>query len=253
MPGASPVFSTALARTPEDVRAAQRLRYDVFIREMGGQGALVDHENALERDRFDAFGDHLLLRDETRGEVVGVYRLMRAEHAEGAGQFYSEGEYDLARLKSSQRRLLELGRSCLHRDYRGGTAMFHLWSALAEYVETHSIELLFGVASFHGTDVQKLAGPLSMLHHNHLAPEHLRVRARGAHYQAMDLLPADQVDRRRAMVETPALIKAYLRLGGVVGDGAFVDHDFNTTDICLILDTGRMNARQRRLYDGSAR
>ncbi|MEX0282724.1 MAG: GNAT family N-acetyltransferase [Arenibacterium sp.] len=249
MPGASPVFTTALARTAEDLIAAQRLRYDVFVRELGGGGALVDHENGLEKDRFDAFVDHLLLRDETRGEGVGVYRLMRSEQAEKAGQFYSEDEYDLTPLKTAQRRLLELGRSCLHAEYRGGTAMVHLWSALAEYVESHDVDLLFGVASFHGTDIEKLAGPLSMLHHNHLAPPEVRVRARRTHFQTMDLLTPDQFDRRKAMVETPALIKAYLRLGGVVGEGAFVDHAFNTTDVCLILDTARLNDRQRRLYE----
>lgn len=249
MPGASPVFSTRLATTPEELIAAQRLRYGVFVRELGGGGALVDHENGLERDRFDEFGDHLLLRDETKGAVVGVYRLMRAEQAEKAGQFYTEDEYDLAPLMASKRRLLELGRSCLHPDYRGGTAMIHLWSALAEYVEQHKIDLLFGVASFHGTDVDKLAAPLSMLHHNHLAPPTLRVRAKGPQRQAMDLLEPGQFDRRKAMVDTPALIKAYLRLGGVVGEGAFVDHTFNTTDVCLILDTARLNARQRKIYE----
>jgi putative hemolysin len=193
------------------------------------------------------------LRDETRGEVVGVYRLMREDQAAEAGQFYSESEYDLGLLRQSGRRLLELGRSCLHRDYRGGLAMYHLWSALAQYVDQHGIELLFGVASFHGTDAAALAEPLSMLHHNHLAPPELRVRARAAHFQSMDLVPADRIDRRAAMVRTPALIKAYLRLGGVVGEGAFVDHAFNTTDICLILDTSQMSARQRRLYDGAQR
>jgi putative hemolysin len=253
MPGASPVFSTALASGPNDLIAAQRLRYEVFVRELGGSGEMVDHDARLERDRFDDFGDHLLLRDETRGEVVGVYRLMREDQAAEAGQFYSESEYDLGLLRQSGRRLLELGRSCLHRDYRGGLAMYHLWSALAQYVDQHGIELLFGVASFHGTDAAALAEPLSMLHHNHLAPPELRVRARAAHFQSMDLVPADRIDRRAAMVRTPALIKAYLRLGGVVGEGAFVDHAFNTTDICLILDTSQMSARQRRLYDGAQR
>lgn len=253
MPGASPVFSTALASGPNDLIAAQRLRYEVFVRELGGSGEMVDHDARLERDRFDDFGDHLLLRDETRGEVVGVYRLMREDQAAVAGQFYSESEYDLGLLRQSGRRLLELGRSCLHRDYRGGLAMYHLWSALAQYVDQHGIELLFGVASFHGTDAAALAEPLSMLHHNHLAPPELRVRARAAHFQSMDLVPADRIDRRAAMVRTPALIKAYLRLGGVVGEGAFVDHAFNTTDICLILDTSQMSARQRRLYDGAQR
>jgi putative hemolysin len=250
MPAAAPSFSVRIARTDADLLAAQRLRYDVFIRELGGSGDMVDHDQGLERDRFDPWFDHMVVQDDTTGQIVGVYRLLRGEVAEQAGQFYSEDEYDLSVLKASGRKLLELGRSCLHADYRGGMAMFHLWSGLADYVERHGIEVLFGVASFHGTDPQALADPLSSLHHNHLAPEDLRVRAQPQHFQPMDLLGPGEFDRRRAMLETPALIKAYLRLGGFVGEGAFVDHAFNTTDVCLILDTARMNERQRRIYTG---
>lgn len=250
MPAAAPSFSVRIAETDADLLAAQRLRYDVFIRELGGSGDMVDHDQGLERDRFDPWFDHMVVQDDTTGQIVGVYRLLRGEVAEQAGQFYSEDEYDLSVLKASGRKLLELGRSCLHADYRGGMAMFHLWSGLADYVERHGIEVLFGVASFHGTDPQALADPLSSLHHNHLAPEDLRVRAQPQHFQPMDLLGPSEFDRRRAMLETPALIKAYLRLGGFVGEGAFVDHAFNTTDVCLILDTARMNERQRRIYTG---
>jgi putative hemolysin len=246
---AEPEFEARLARDEREVRAAQRLRYEVFVQELGGDGPLVDHDERLERDRFDPFYDHLILIDHARGgRVVGVYRLMPGERAAAGKGFYTSGEYDLAPLLASGRRLLELGRSCLHPDYRGGAAMFHLWKALAEYVLVRGIEVLFGVASFHGTDVTALAQPLSFLHHLHLAPEALRVRALPAHFQRMDLLPADEVDRRAAVAATPALIKAYLRLGGFVGEGAFVDREFNTTDVCLVMDTAQMNARQRDFY-----
>ncbi|KIC25250.1 MULTISPECIES: GNAT family N-acetyltransferase [unclassified Leisingera] len=243
-----PEFSVKIAETEEELRAAQALRYDVFVRELGGGGEMVDHEAGLERDRFDPYFDHMLVTDVAKGAVVGVYRLLRDDQAARAGQFYSEDEYDLTLLKASGRRLLELGRSCLHPDYRGGMAMFHLWSGLADYVEQHGIEVLFGVASFHGTDPQALASPLAMLHHNHLAPPDLRVRSKA--FQSMDLVVIDDLDRKRAMVETPALIKAYLRLGGFVGEGAYIDRAFNTTDVCLVLDTARMNERQRRIYAG---
>lgn len=247
----APTFSVHIAQTAEDLRAAKRLRYQVFIQELGGTGTLVDHENKLEQDRFDPFFDHLLLTDETRGEVVGVYRVMRSEQAEAAGSFYSESEYDLAPLLTSNRRLLELGRSCLHPDYRGGPALYHLWSGLAAYIAEHKIEILFGVASFHGTDPQALAEPLSLLHHRHLAPEDLRVTAQPCSFQPMDLIDEQDLDRRAAMLQVPSLIKAYLRLGGFVGQGAFIDHSFNTTDVCLILDTEKMNQRQARIYQGT--
>ncbi|CUI00901.1 GNAT family N-acetyltransferase [Leisingera aquaemixtae] len=244
----APEFSVKIAGTEAELRAAQALRYEVFVRELGGGGAMVDHAAGLEQDRFDPFFDHMLVTDTATGTVAGVYRLLRDDQAAKAGQFYSEDEYDLSVLKSSGRRLLELGRSCLHPDYRGGMAMFHLWSGLADYVAAHGIEVLFGVASFHGTDPHQLASPLAMLHHSHLAPPELRVRSKS--FQPMDLVAKADLDRKRAMLETPALIKAYLRLGGFVGEGACIDHAFNTTDVCLILDTARMNERQRKIYAG---
>ncbi|EEB85604.1 GNAT family N-acetyltransferase [Roseobacter sp. GAI101] len=248
--GKSADFEVRLARTQDELRAVQRLRYDVFVSELGGGGALVDHEQRLEVDQYDAFVDHLILIDRKTAQIVGVYRLLRREMADRAGGFYSENEYDLAPLKQSGREVLELGRSCLHRDYRGGMAMHHLWTGLASYVATHRIEILFGVASFHGTDVAALAQPLSLLHHAYLAPADLRVRAVQGAYQDMDLIPSGDLDRRRAMVQMPSLIKAYLRLGGCVGEGAFVDHAFNTTDVCLMMDTTQLSDRQAKIYGG---
>lgn len=253
-PQTGPEFSVRLARDAADIEAAQRLRYRVFVEELGSDGEMVDHEARLERDRFDAHFDHLLLFDaardapDPRDRVVGVYRLLPSDRLDRVGQYYSEDEYDLTVLRQSGRRLLELGRSCLLPDYRGGTAMWHLWNGLAGYVAENGIEVLFGVASFHGTDVAALSGPLSLLHHRHLAPEDLRVRAQPDHFQRMDLVAPDALDRRAAMLAVPALIKAYLRLGGFVGEGAYVDHAFNTVDVCLVLDTARMNATQRAIY-----
>ncbi|QYK40316.1 MAG: GNAT family N-acetyltransferase [Paracoccaceae bacterium] len=242
-----------LARDERDLRAAQRLRYAVFVQELGGDGPLVDHAARLEIDEFDTVFDHLILVDTRRDaaaldDVVGVYRLLTSERAAGFGRFYSDSEYDLSPLVATGRRLVELGRSCVHVDYRGGSAMFHLWNGLADYVLSRGIEVLFGVASFHGRDPAPLAQPLSWLYHHHLAPAPIRVRARPEHRQEMDLLPPEALDRKAAMLATPALIKAYLRLGGYVGDGAWIDHAFNTTDVCLIMDTTRMSDRHRDFY-----
>ncbi|MDR9394897.1 MAG: GNAT family N-acyltransferase [Roseovarius sp.] len=247
-PDPSP-FCARLAMTEDERRAAQALRYRVFVEELGGDGPMVDHVNRLELDRFDRFFDYLILIDRENGDaVVGVYRLLRENQARKAGQFYSEDEYDLSVLKGSGRRLLELGRSCLAPEYRGGTAMYHLWNALARYVAEHRVEILFGVASFHGTDLEELAPALSLLHHRHLAPGSLRVRAAAPHFQRMNLIAEDRLDRRAAMQQVPALIKAYLRLGGFVGEGAYVDRDFNTTDVCLVMDTKRLRKTQKDIY-----
>lgn len=242
-------FTVRFAQNDADLLAAQRLRYRVFVTELGGDGEDVDHDTGLERDRFDPHCKHLLLIDPARPEgdnAVGVYRLLDRDGADSAGRFYCDSEYDLSPLQNSGRPLLELGRSCLEADHRGGTAMYLLWHALADYISAQGIEILFGVASFHGTDPETLAAPLSWLHHHHLAPEPLRARSRVM--QPMDLLPKAELERKAAMLQTPALIKAYLRLGGVVGEGAFVDHEFNTTDICLIVDVTAADSRQSRIY-----
>lgn len=246
-------FDIRIATCDADLRAAQRLRYDVFVEELGGDGALVDHDARLERDEFDPVVDHLILVDTRRDasafdHVVGVYRLLPGARAAEFGRFYCDSEYDLSVLKSSGRNLLELGRSCVHADYRGGSGMFLLWNALADYALDLGVDLLFGVASFHGTDTEALAPALSWLHHHHLAPEALRPTARAEGFQRMDLIAEDALDRRAAMVGMPALIKAYLRLGGQVGEGAYLDRAFNTTDVFLLMDTQAMSEKHRSFY-----
>lgn len=248
-----PPIVLRLAESEADLLSAQRLRYEVFIEELGGDGPLVDHAQRLERDAFDPYFDHLVLVDRRRDpatltHVIGAYRVLPGDRRAAAGRFYSETEFDLCPLLRSGRNLLELGRSCVHRDHRGGTAMFHLWNGLAEYVLDRGIEILFGAASFHGTDSAALAAPLSWLHHHHLAPPALRVRALPPNRQEMNLIPADRLDRKAALAATPALIKAYLRLGGFVSDGAWLDHAFNTTDVCLVMNTTEMSARHREFY-----
>lgn len=247
-------FETRIATSETDLLAAQRLRYRVFVEELGGDGALVDHAARLERDEFDPVVDHLVLVDNRRSRddldhVVGAYRLLRSEQAERFGRFYCDSEYDLSTLRASGRSMLELGRSCVDPAYRGGSGMFLLWNALAEYVLSRDIQILFGVASFHGVDAQALAQPLSWLHHNHLAPPEIRPRAHPEGYQAMDLVPEEALDRRAAMTGMPALIKAYLRIGGLIGEGAYLDRPFNTTDVFLMVDTRAMSEKHRRFYE----
>lgn len=246
-------FQMKFAKTAEDIKAAQRLRYRVFVEELGSDGDMVDHDAALERDAFDPYYKHLMLIDPARSEdpleqCVAVYRLLSGEDADKVGRFYTEDEYDLTALKSSGKRLLELGRSCVAREYRGGTALYHMWNGLGKYAIDEGIDVLFGVASFHGTDVEKLAAPLSLLHHRHLAPPELRARAVEGHFQNMDLVPDANIERAPTMRCVPPLIKAYLRMGGTVGEGAYVDHAFNTVDVCLILDMAKISPRQREMY-----
>lgn len=247
-------YTVRLAETEEDVAAAQRLRYRVFVEEMGADASPENAALRRERDAFDPHFDHLIIVDEKStaqdplDRVVGVYRLLRGVVAKQGCGFYGASEYDLDKVLHYPREVMELGRSCVDADHRGGAAMHLLWTGLGHYVAEHNIEIMFGVASFHGADPAPLAMPLSFLHYNHLAPEDLRVRSQPEHYVAMNSIPEGQVDRAAALRAIPPLIKGYLRLGGFVGDGAFVDHDFNTVDVCLLMDTARMVDRYKKFY-----
>ncbi|MEM9370667.1 MAG: GNAT family N-acyltransferase [Pseudomonadota bacterium] len=247
-------FTVRLAGDEDDVRAAQRLRYRVFVEEMGATPTPEDAAIRRESDRYDPYFEHLLLIDNENKRadiekgVVGVYRLMRDSVARANIGFYGESEYDLSQLLSSGRKSVELGRSCVDVEVRGGAGMHMLWTGLGDYVNHHGISIMFGVASFHGRDLEPIAQALSYLHHNHLAPSDLRVRAIAERFVAMDILPPERVSRVEAMRQLPALIKAYIRLGGFVGEGAFIDHEFNTVDVCLLMDTVRMVDRYRDYY-----
>ncbi|MCF7700701.1 GNAT family N-acetyltransferase [Loktanella sp. M215] len=253
MTHALPQFRTRLASTAADLRAAQHLRYRVFVDELGASGTCVDHRTATEADAFDAHSDHLMLEDLSRPHdpVVGVYRVMTAAQAVAAGGFSAAAEFDLTPLLTSGRPLLELGRSCLLPDYRGGPGMMHLFAGLARHVAPMPGVLLFGLASFHGTDAAALTAPLAYLGHTHLAPPHLRTRPIGP--GALPLPRAEAPDRKAALRAVPPLIKTYLRLGGVVGDGACIDAGFNTTDVCMILDTAAMTEGQRARFAPGSR
>jgi putative hemolysin len=247
-------YRVKLAETEAERAGAQRLRYRVFVEEMGARASPEERAARREWDDFDPFFDHLVLESLDAGiadpldRVVGVYRLMRGEVAAAGPGFYGAGEYDLTPIAASGRASVELGRSCVAREHRGGPGMHLLWNGLAAYVLERDIELLFGVASFHGTDPAPLAEALSFLHYEHLAPPDLRVRARPEHYLEMNLMPRADIDPERALRSIPPLIKAYLRLGGFVGEGGYVDEDFNTIDVCVVMDTGRMTERYLQFY-----
>lgn len=236
-------FALRLARTEEDLAAAQALRHQVFVGELGARGGALTAAGR-EADRFDAYCEHLLLVDSLLdGAVIGTTRLMTADGAARAGGFASEEEFDISALRRDGRPLLEVGRTCLLPDYRGGAAMYRLWQGLAALVEDRGIGLLFGLASFHGTDPEAVAQPLACLHHDHLAPE--GVRPRSLRPVTMDRVA---LDRRAAVLAMPAVVKAYLRVGARVGEGGCLDPDFGCIDVCMVLDTVQLSARTRAIY-----
>jgi len=242
-----------LARSESEVRAAQRLRYRIFYEEMSAQPTSEMEITARDFDAFDLVCDHLLVIDVKSSDVVGTYRLLRRSAAIRHGRFYSADEYDIAPLLAHPGEILELGRSCVAEGYRTRAAMQLLWRGIAAYVFRHEIGLMFGCASLPGIDVEALSLPLSHLHHHHLAPPELRPRAVAGRHVEMALMAKDEIDVHRALAAMPPLIKGYLRLGGFVGDGAVIDRQFNTTDVCVIVKTDLVTSKYYRHYERSAR
>jgi len=246
-----------LAVSADEVDAVQALRYRVFYNEMGARPDAATLASGRDCDEFDAVADHLLVVDHDLGDgpdsVVGTYRLVRQSAAAKLGRFYSAGEYDISRLQAFPGQLLELGRSCTAQAYRSRAVMQLLWRGIAAYVFHYGIELMFGCASLHGTDPDALAGELTYLYANHLAPEAIRPRALEHRYISMDRCDVSLLQPREVLMRLPPLVKGYLRLGGFVGDGAVIDHQFNTTDIAVIVQTDLVTDKYYRHYEREAR
>ncbi len=240
-----------LARSAAELESAQRLRYQVFVEEWGASANANARRLRRDADAFDPAMGHLVVLDRRRpagAQVVGNYRLLSLDPDEGAA-YYSSREFDLSPLLASGRRLLELGRSCVMADYRGGAVLQLLWRAIAAYVAQHDIGLLFGCASLRGTDPAAMAEQLAYLHRQHLAPPALRPRAQGPTCIDTDPDPALRVDASRALRQLEPIIRGYLRAGAWVGEGAYVDHEFQSIDVCIVLPTERMSARHRQNFE----
>lgn len=246
-----------LAENAAEIDWAQALRYRVFYEEMSAVPTPDMAARHRDFDAFDTLCDHLLVIDHARGNgpemVVGTYRLIRRPAAAKAGRFYSSDEYDIGRLVALPGEILELGRSCVDAAYRTRGSMQLLWRGIAAYVFQHDIALMFGCASLPGTDPGALAEPLAYLHHNHLAPPELRPVALPERYVSMDLMPREQIDFKRALNVLPPLIKGYLRLGGFIGEGAVIDHQFNTTDVSIVVKTDLITEKYAKHYERRSR
>jgi L-ornithine Nalpha-acyltransferase len=242
-----------LAACAADVDAAQALRYRIFYEKLGARPLPGMEQQRRDSDAFDPICDHLLVLDHSRGSgldaVVGTYRLIRREAAARLGAFYSAAEYDIAPLIAYPGEILELGRSCVDAGYRARPVMQLLWSGIAAYVFHYDIAVMFGCASLPGTDPAALAVPLSYLYHHHLAPPALRARALPERYVDMRRLEPGAIDPARTLAALPPLIKGYLRLGGFVGDGAVIDEQFNTTDVCIVVKTDLVTEKYSRHYE----
>lgn len=242
----NPPFEVTWARHQDDVREAQRLRYQVFVEEMGARldlpaGAPAGHDI----DLFDDYCEHLLVRtvptDDMPATVIGTYRVLTPGAARRAGGTYSDTEFDLTRLRPMRERMAELGRSCVHVDHRSGGVILALWGALAGFMDRNGLDTMVGCASISMRDGGHLAASLwARLKQTHLAGMEYEVRPRLA-------LPVDDLDQSLA-VDPPPLIRGYLRCGAKVLGAPAWDPDFNTADLPLLMRLADLPARYRRHF-----
>ncbi len=252
-------LETRLAANDSEIDAAQSVRYRVFVEEM--QAQLPPEAMRIKRDfdRWDAICDHLLVLDrkiegEPEDQIVATYRLLRHDVAMASGGFYSSGEFDVEPLiaRHEGMRFMELGRSCVLPEYRGKRTVELLWQGNWAYSLRHNIGAMFGCASFHGADPQQHALALSFLYHKARAVGEWAVSARSEQAVDMNFMPAEDINDRKALVSLPPLIKGYLRLGAMIGDGAVIDHAFNTTDVLVVLPIAAISDRYINYYGADA-
>lgn len=252
-------LETRLAANADEIRAAQLIRYRVFVEEMGARLPPAAMLAGLDFDAFDDICDHLIVLDtsldgDAPDQIVATYRLLRQEVAEKHSGFYSADEFDIAPMiaRHPGKRFLELGRSCVLPPYRTKRTVELLWQGNWAYSLKHNLDVMFGCASFPGAFPEFHALALSFLHHNTQASGDWTVRAAPNRYRNMDLMPPEAVNPKRALMAMPPLVKGYLRLGAMVGEGAVVDHAFGTTDVLIVLPVESISTRYLNYYGADA-
>ena len=238
-------ISVQWARHQDEVREAQRLRYQVFAGEMGARlsTSLAGHDI----DLFDDFCEHLLVRDAATHQVIGTYRVLTPAQAQRVGGTYSDTEFDLTRLRALRSRMVELGRSCVHADHRQGGVILALWGALAAFMQRNKLDTMIGCASIpmqhDGVPGGHAAASIwRQLSASHMADIRHQVQPRLP-------LPVDRLDTTLD-VEAPALIRGYLRLGAKLLGAPAWDPDFNAADLPMLMRIEDMPARYRRHFLG---
>ena len=228
-------FEIKITRDPDDIRQAQRLRFEVFNLEMN-EGLKSSYARGLDVDDFDPICDHLIVYDRGRQKAAGTYRLLLGSEARKHFGFYSEREFNLDTIKKLSGELLELGRSCAYKDYREKGLIPLLWQGIVDYVKTHRVRYLFGCASLPTVDPEEVNRFFSLLRERYYAPEEFRVQPLPD--KALSGMDKDAAigDREGLFLRLPSLIKGYLRVGALVCGPPALDLEFGTADFLLLLD-----------------
>lgn len=235
---ARPTLSVGLAINEREVLSAQKLRYQIFAEELGAR--LPTKISGVDQDIFDPFCEHLVVRNEDNGEVIGTYRILSPENAKSIGSYYSESEFDLTRLQHLRPHMVEIGRSCVHPDFRNGTTIAMLWSGLAKYMLQNGYEYLIGCASISMADGGHAAASVYSRLGAHLSPIEYRVFPRCP-------LPLAALNNDLP-AEVPPLIKGYLRAGAYICGEPAWDPDFNTADLPIMMPMSRISNRYSKHF-----
>lgn len=234
-----PRLWVGLAHSAADIEDAQRLRYKVFVEEVGAQ--VGDAASGTESDEFDAHCDHLIVRDLDTLRVVGTYRILPPHKARALGKLYSQGEFDLSRLHHIMPTMVEVGRSCVHRDYRSGSTILLLWAGMAHYMKAGGYSHLIGCASVSLADGGAAAARIRNDLQKYLTDPEYRVFP---HHP----FPFERITPA-ANTELPPLLKGYLRTGArICGEPAW-DPDFNAADFLVWLSLANLHPRYARHFE----
>ena len=252
-------LETRLARNASEIDAAQAVRYKVFVEEMKAQIPQDADRRKRDADAWDLVCDHLLVLDtsidgDPEDQIVGTYRLLRQDVAVRTGGFYSASEFSVGSLleRHPDKKFMELGRSCVLPEYRTKRTVELLWQGNWAYALKYGVDAMFGCGSFPGVIPEEHALALSFLHHNMVVRDEWDVSARPELYRTMDLMPVEAINMRKALAALPPLIKGYMRLGAMVGNGAVVDHAFRTTDVLIVLPITNISGRYLNYYGADA-
>jgi putative hemolysin len=232
-------FEIKITTDAAEIEAAQRLRFQVFNLEMK-KGLQTSYERGLDVDAFDAYCEHLIVRDSASKEVVGTYRLMLGSQARNNIGFYSEHEFDLARIKALDGELLELGRTCARRDSRDRALIPLMWDTIVDYARERGVRYIFGCGSLYTTDAAEVSRYFALLRKKYYAPEAFRVNpAPAMAFAGVDAAP-DWNDEAALFQRLPSLIKGYLRVGAWICGPPALDREFGTTDFFILLDFSKL-------------
>ncbi len=245
-------FEVKIAESLQEVEAALRLRFEVFNLELH-EGLQSSYESGFDSDVYDTFCDHLIIKEKSTNKIVGTYRLLLQSKAEKHIGFYSENEFDLSKFKNISGRSLELGRSCVAKEFRSLAIINLLWTGISKYLEMHTITHLFGCASFHTDNVKEIAAAYAYLQLYHLAPEEYHAKPLDKCAMNLPFQFLTSHDIELAYKQFPPLIKGYLRLGAMICGEPAYDEEFGTTDFLIVLNAQRISEKYKNHYNKSVK